>query len=229
MWNKIQKIYVGDHYQVYPKWTPWANTIAYYPLEKDWNDYSWNWHNGTASWITYSSISWVNCASFAWSISSYIAIPWLWTLSTLTTSIWFNTTTTKSGSQLFWASPSSDNANLQEYVDWSAIRISRWNGSNSDPVSYSVACNNGVWHNLIVTNGSDWLKMYYDGTLVWSSNNVRTIKSDNWRTYLWWWNQLSTYTYLWYMSSLILENKIWTAQEIADYYNQTKATYLWFN
>ena len=53
-------------------WTPWANTIAYYPLNSTYTntDQSWNNRNGTTTWsLSYDSIS---CQ---FTSGNYISIP----------------------------------------------------------------------------------------------------------------------------------------------------------
>ena len=54
MGYKLQKIYVWSQ-QVRPSgWQPWANTLAWYPLETDTKDYSWNNRDWTNSNVTFS-------------------------------------------------------------------------------------------------------------------------------------------------------------------------------
>jgi hypothetical protein len=56
--NEVSAVYVWDT-QIYPAgWKPWANTLAYYPLETDTKDYSWNNRNLTNSWITFDGGVW---------------------------------------------------------------------------------------------------------------------------------------------------------------------------
>ena len=45
-------------------WKPWANTVAYYPLKEDANDYSGNNRNGTASNVNFTTLNWIECAYF---------------------------------------------------------------------------------------------------------------------------------------------------------------------
>lgn len=62
--NTMKNAYIGD------VWTPWSNTLAYYPLATGTKDYSWNGRDGTNNWVTFSDGVWV------FNGSSYIS---LWT------------------------------------------------------------------------------------------------------------------------------------------------------
>ena len=51
----------NKHYFIYSTsgrwgWQPWVNTVAYYPLESDANDYSWNGYNWVAVDVTYTTL-----------------------------------------------------------------------------------------------------------------------------------------------------------------------------
>lgn len=119
--------------------------------------------------------------------------------------------------------PTTDNANLQLYVWPDYVAWSRWNWSNSDYVSANYDCTDWTWHHVVITNGSNWLRIYCDWALKVSSNNVRIMKSDNWWTFIWYWKNWAIY--LWYISNVIIETKVRTAQEVLDYYNKTKTKY----
>lgn len=69
MTKKITKLMLnGEEYEIreYQAWRqPGANTVAYYKLEDNANDYSWNWNN--ASWVwtaSYTTVWWEASASF---------------------------------------------------------------------------------------------------------------------------------------------------------------------
>ena len=232
MWNKIQRIYVGDHYQVYPKWKPWSNTVAYYPLTSDVKDYSWNWKNWTLNWSG-SSYTWL------WiklTTSSYITLPTMGSLTTPTFSIWVNVTSAsqfKNGEYYynsawktwiwiwFWTVSGSTNARPHWFI---------WNGSGEKNVY--TAADKAPWtrnHYLITYNGST---AYFYINWVLNKSETYGLSSSNLNTYNWYINgnngSLNQHG-SWVFSDCIVESAYWTATEVADYFNQTKATYLWFN
>ena len=218
--GELKNDYIGE----FVPYTPWANTLAWYKLESNANDYSGNLRNGTGHNMTYTTQSWVSCAYFNWS-NWYISLPWFWTLSSLTVSLWTNSSYSWSMSNTpFSTWPTTNNANFQIYNNATDLAASRWNWSNSDYLSTWIDCTDWTWHNIVVSNGSDWLKIYVDWVLKASSNNVRTVKSDNWYCFIWYWRTSPIY-YLWYISNVIVENKVWTATEVSTYYNNSKSIY----
>ena len=224
MWNKIQRIYVGDHYQVYPKWKPWANTIAYYKLESDANDYSWNSKNMSNSWVTFNEYSWVNCWYFngSWYLSrSWSLFTWS---SDFTVSAWIKP-------DWNWVSGKGRVIYTNGTASWTRIftmwlkPISTWNlmvwwWSNDRDTSYIPAVNS--WTHCVMAHSWWTIKVYCNWSLIYTgsvsfniSNNISSI-----------WRQVNGSDYFyWYLSNIIIENNQRTAQEVADYYNQTKWNY----
>ena len=207
------------------EWEPWSNTIAYYPLESNGNDFSWNSRNGTEYNMTYTTKDWILCAYFNWS-DWYIGLPWFWTLSSLTVSLWTNSSYSWSASNTpFSTWPTTDNANFQIYNNADEVAASRWNWSNSDYQSTHTDWTDWIWHNIIVTNWNSWFKIYIDSVLKANSNVVRTVKSDNGHCFIWYWTSWWWIYYLWYISNVIVEDKVWEAQEVQDYYDSIKSLY----
>lgn len=203
-------------------WKPWANTIAYYPLTENANDYSGNGYNGTAwSWVSFTNMWTLKYASFNWTSNWKISLPWFWTPSALTTSIWVKTTVTWTW-KIFWGLNSpSNNANLYFSIENWNIALTMWNGSSDNRVTWSTI-NDGNWHNVIWVFWGWELKIYVDGTYISNtSTSVSALNNNNWAIG-WWvsWNGIVCS-----LSENIIENVQWTAQEVANYYNQTKANY----
>lgn len=239
MWNKIQRIYIGDHYQVYPKWKPWTNTMGYYTFD-DQNasqitDTSWN--NRNLTWWTMPSYTLVSGSNYAWVFSnvsssniapsySYWPMNWDYTI-------------------LCWVKPTTNTASyVNIFYGWTTgneHQISLIRGYNSGQFEYFDYTDAGhitkrttiktwaslnTWYLVGYTRNWTSVKTYYD----WVNTNSITGNSSSYNKtfYLWsanvWLSRLP-----WQIWECIIENKVRTAQEIADYYNQTKASYLWFN
>lgn len=220
MWNKIQRIYVGTNQVRPPTWKPWANTIAYYKFDNNLNDSSGNNRNLTTySWtFTYwTTVQWAKFVQMDTSTSSSnLAVPF--NLSNYTVSWWI------SFSEIRWST-----------YQWIMVDLEWWDGyprlhTYANKV-YSftwdtwIAWTVNTWYNLICV--CDWLilKEYINGTFISSYTLTTDVSSgtliidgiaDKSRT---------QYRISWKLSELILENKARTAQEISDYYNQTKANY----
>lgn len=228
MWYKVNKRYVGTNLVRTGPWTPWSNTIAYYPLDSinTVNDKSWNNRNWTKYWtINFSTYSWVDCAYFNGG-SNYIQVPydsWMST-SSITISLWANTLEYHGNRWLVykwqftwqnWIYAIAINNVSWYYFDW---RI------NTTPHWCNVFDWNNIWtHILVDFNWSTW-HVYKNWSLISTFSQSQSISSDTNKLILWgYWN--SNYCFYWYLSKIIIENKVWTATEVLNYYNQTKSLY----
>ena len=223
MWYKLKRIMMrpnGVEKQVRPKpWWPWANTVAYYPLTSDFNDASWNSRNLTNSWWTITTLNGVNCAYYDG--SSY--------------SMFDNYSLSNTARTISCWVCKSNNARV-------AISVSDYNSTASGSLSvafylsYILVADN-AWAQTYAETATSWVWYYVTGVQEWSTVKGYLNWEFKWesttrpnQTPTWWslWARHETVhgdKYIWYISNVILENKVRTAQEVADYYNQTKSTY----
>lgn len=228
MWNKIQKIYIGDHYLVYPKWKPWSNTLVYYKFDWNLDDSSGNWYNLTNSWtISYSS----SPSSIVLNSPAYLYT----NISDSFNHNWTLNTYVKITTRVIWLSC------LMAKWQWSSRRMlicgllqdgkltfdfyGSWNKAD-----WTIATSLNQWYNVCYTY--NYTTRNYKAYLNW----VKDIDAT-----LWWQYTISTqqlniwalanatsdanYRVIGNVDEYIIESKEWTAQEIADYYNQTKSNY----
>ena len=219
--TELKNAYIGE----YKEWTPWANTLAYFPLEWDYKDYSWNWNNGTKSWtinfVTSWGLTYAETSSYtAW----YVSFPITMNSTAYTLSWWVNL-------QL----PS------QYYRWWSIFWI--WNTTNSlcgtdvwwwynkfdvtvvgtrDWIS-NVAPSASTWYHIAWIFTTTWMKMYVNWAQAYSDSNSYTLSWSSWKLFSR--DALTSWDYHWALSQIIIENKEWTQQEVSDYYNLTKSNY----
>ena len=108
-----------------------------------------------------------------------------------------------------------------DYYNWaSKFRFSTWWANSSINVSWD----NWVWYNRVFKYDWTTATVYKDWTVANSSIFVEQVLW--WDGTAIWYNSFVNWRYwLWYLSEIILENKVRTAQEIQDYYDQTKANY----
>lgn len=212
------------------EWLPWENTVAYYPLNSTTtvNDQSWNGKNLTNSWATFWTYSWVDCLSLS---NTYLRgdVGDI-TQYSHTISMWAN----RSGGSwdvfmIEWWVGDYDHWGGAELVQRpSYIRYAFWFDDLDSPNSYG----NGVWHNIVVeyNKTSSSQIMYIDGSLV----NSRTLSNSHYlyktNGFIIWTEQTSTTTisnsyFNGWMSNLIIENWLWNADYVANYYNTTKSKY----
>lgn len=223
-------------------WKPNANTIAYYPLEINTNDYSWNSRNATQVWssITFTtSTDGYKCANFTWDSNSYIKYGTQWSSLNLGT-----TDVTVS----FWAWDIGSNSYSQNYamINWiiqgkraSDNNIVIWIWANS----YTV----GTWYmvmQILTTNKSlyssnlfstNWMHLY---TIVFKTDKTYKSYKDgveqvsgtyptnslSWDMGIIWWNDREDRTqrrYIWKLRQVVLEKEARTEDKIRQYYMTT--------
>jgi hypothetical protein len=234
-WYKIKRILVGTQ-QVYPAgWKPWANTIAYYPLQSDANDYSWNGRNLTNSWITFSD--WVGV--FNGSSQGYYTNQSLFNKSQpFTYSVWVNPTSIPSWNSSDWPYASnlvmiyqSGDKSTHDKMLW-LCDSNKWywyNYYNWRCEAYASWVQTNTWNHLVFVfdwttntvylNWAAWTPVACWGSYTWYSSATLLI----------WDSQDTSATQLkkfyWKLSNVIIESTSWTAQEVSAYYNWTKWNY----
>jgi len=225
MWYKVKRIMMrpnGVEKQVRPSgWTPWANTLAYYSFDDQWvkwyvKDFSWNWYNlNVGTQPTYSLLSWNNYVwvySGSWKCS--VNSSYSWAIKTI--SMWFNINTQQSqyifqfwisGDQfaiIYWYSRSK----LEFYSD--SPRVTLYN---------SLSLN--TWYHVCLTQNNNNLWTVY----INNSQTTTFTKELNSFVSISVWSSRDWDRMKWMLDNVIIETKARTAQEIADYYNLTKANY----
>ena len=239
--NNISEIYKGST-KIRPSWwggwwTPWADTIAYYPLTSQTTVYDQSGNNHTLTEL-HTAKPWTISYWTYWGVDCcYIDI---WELSTsITTYTWARTV-------LWWYqqiwNPNNDSSWIFWYGNntmwtWRWIAINWYTRPATDKVCWlaegvitgSTSLSLNTWYFIAMT--LDWTrniwaaKIYVNGQLdgqntsqLWSS-----IPSTNkiWIS----WDSWDDRSMRWYVSEVIFEKKEWTMQEISDYFNATKSIY----
>lgn len=232
IWNQeVTKVFVGSE-QIRPSWwQPWANTIAYYPLNWNLNDNSGNGYNLTNSWTTFITLaSWKQVLSVEQASAYNNSFTYDLSGKDFTISYFVKDT-----AQRIWYSDfpyirlyNSSNSVLYENKHaWPSQRNLVWARINNnypwDVERYNIDEN---WHSYFyVYNNTDRVqKLYVDWNLVSTaqpiSNPISTACAKLQVGGLWYKGQVH-----FQMWDLIIEDKVRTAQEIADYYNKTKSQY----
>lgn len=201
------------------EWQPWANTIVYYPLtaSAQATDQSWNWKDLTVSGsVTFGIYGWVDCGYFSgWYLT--------WTVSNLpqwntsrTISAWIYPT--KNQSWIICWGASRQGEKMWIYYDW-WIKGTVYYGTD---LSSSTNLLN-AWHHMVITATSSEWKLYIDWTL-----DTTLSKSDmntSWTSICVWNLDWASYPFNNYLSNIIVEDTIWDATAVSDYYDQTKSLY----
>lgn len=239
----VKEVYVWTTKVRPSEWKPWANTVAYRPLNSTTTvkDQSWNNYNLTQTGGSFGTYNGVNCFYNGGGTTGYF---------TLTSGAKIPSGNA-SRTILMRTNIPETNYNYQRYFieywrhqDGDAVFIENHRPSSSS--SY-FRCSAGFWNSGYATTTDSYLSLntwysfafvysntmnlYVNGTLAKSTSPTRTINttaissSYPLRIMKWATSTSNNYQVRWYISEVIIENKARTADEILAYYNQTKGNY----
>lgn len=213
-------------------WTPWANTLAYYDFETDtsalinkassWSTYDWTYYNTPTIWTLASGKKYFNCSWNNYAATPVIPFDWSW--FTINMRMYVPTTQNHEWYVLWTKYYTVTTLRIYEWCyNWS-YDIAIWWDNNW----YNTNRSNLSWWKLH-TFISDWTHtyIYIDGVLIGTYNyTASTTNTDNfWIGMLYEQKHQTAKCFEWYFGSVMFENKVRTATEISDYYNQTKWDY----
>ena len=219
--------YLFDEYQEW--WKPWANTVAYYPLNSDTQDYSGNNRHLTGSW-TYS---WNMITSTSTLYYNWLSLFWQDYGWDFTFSFYADLDVSSSDAAMVMIRDSAARPSVSIGLSWTGWTetVYKWYNQSWSGRYWSSSWNftKAGTHCFHLVRGWNTVTMYMDWVSKWSI-------SFSW--YVWAWNSNSEYwPKFWYAPNsltthrtvriwnVILENKARTAQEITDYYNRSKKNY----
>lgn len=209
--------------------TPWEDTIAYYKFEDDYDDYSWNWYNITSTGSTQlTSSNWLKYLDCNDSFASTSNIDTLTSYSdyTIMAYAYFISPTTPGDRRLGRAFKDGGSRWWMAMVLgpwWWEIRW--WNNTNKYTNIASGVVPADQWvHVAVVVLNWEW-SLYVNWVQTVLLASWALAPNHNTTPFYVWANQDTNTFWHGYFSKLIIEKKGWTAQEISDYFNQTKAPY----
>lgn len=234
LWSTEVKAVYKWTVKVRPEWGWW--TYAKYTFD-DQNssqitDNSWNGKNLT--WNTMPSYVLVSGSNYAWNYAnvSWNSAPYNSGFSSLwdefTVLVWAKFTSTWQqylmyiGNNNWYPRQHSEiifdyKSNIIEYYDYT------FSSGTENTIRTNILTWVSTWVRHLVGYTRNWtaIQTYADGT-AWNSITWHTIINTTYCV-LWssmWWNRLK-----WQIWEAIVENKVWTATEISNYYNTTKWNY----
>ncbi len=229
----------GTEKQIRPAWwAPWANTLAYYPLNWDFNDYSGNNRNLTNSWVTFVSWWLWQVASFASGNNAYYQNNSLFnTASPFTYNVWVNASSIPSwyyysvhpyySVLVWWQDGSTITSHCKDLwlclsnkaigYCWSWTDYMNWWTINTNTRYNLVFTYDGNTSKVLYVN---WIQVATETISAFSItySNARITLSKSWNAY-------NTQPFVWQLSNVIVEDKVRAATEVSDYYNLTKWNY----
>lgn len=223
--SEIQEIYEWDtKVRPYsPPYTPWANTLYYFPFSEDALDKWSNWYSLSSSWTQ---------ETIGRRFNTVVALnkqakPTQWTAS-----VWMNMS-----SRWSWYSSSDCSlcvGNLPWYFSYKIAEPTSWGWTDRLQYTSSWPTTNyklaglqlNTWYHLA------WTYSTTTGASCWI-NWTKYVLSNSTRPYTWYGTSFYTQflTNGWstkaivILSEAIAEDTVRTDQQISDYFNATKATY----
>lgn len=234
MGYKIQNIYVGTT-KVRPTWRkPWVNTVAYRPLNSTTtvNDKSGNGYNLTQTWGSFGTYNGVDCFYNGWSTTGYFTLTSWANIPSGNTNrtilLWtYPTGYSSSYSRCFFRYGTSS---AGKWVELDISSSGKYRATSGTTVITWGAFPTWAWSLLTFTTAWNTFNLYANSVLQGSDSsgtiNTEAISSSYPLRLM----RLNTstsnsYQVRGYISEVIIENKTRTAQEIRNYYNQTKSNY----
>lgn len=239
----VKEVYVGTTKVRPSEWKPWANTVAYRPLNSTTTvkDQSWNNYNLTQTGGSFGTYNGVNCfyngggTTGYFTLTSGAKIPSgnasrtiLMRVCPTSVSSWgsryifsygYNSTTSTAsyGIEIYMLAIGTISDRNYRYSDWG------WYGIWKTSVANEWALLNVVVSNSTLTFYNNGVKTAGNG---FSNINTTAISNTRPLKILRHYQDTGTaYQFRWYISEVIIENKARTADEILAYYNQTKGNY----
>ena len=215
-------------------WKPWANTVLYCPLKDDTTDHSGN-HTVTLNTTSYGTVAKDSTGFYYFNWWYLSTEAYSWPIAQATLSVWVNRGDKSYNNNVAWGI-STHYKGSDPYHCWLAFQL-WWKNNDTSWVFLARATSGTVdmwmtpptrwtWVLLTLTyNNSEWAKLYRNWTLESSFSNTNSLRSESLPTFIWATNPFTDQFYEWYISEFILEDKAWTATEVSDYYNLTKANY----
>ena len=210
-------------------WQPWANTTLYLPLNWDITDpynqvtYNWVWTSSFATWSTgvqAADLTWSNAINL-WASTDFEQ----WT-GEMTVLFWFTTNSPSTIQRCEFRNISAYYFGIQ--ISSSKICFLCKNSSASESwFSWTTTLTSWTKYLATLTMKENWQAILYLNWNVEQTINVwtfQTYPSQTWQ-YVGSWRVWNNEFWRWMIKDFIIENKVRTAQEITDYYNQTKWDY----
>lgn len=209
------------------KWSPWKNTVAYFPLTENFVDkITWDWPT-SASWdISLVTKDWIKCAyGGGWTVEYlYNNRNWSTWNDVLTWHMWCNKSTYTHERQTIISTWYST-ANRCKSMWFHYNQFWTWSRDN-DTYHFDALLNQRALYTW--TFDGSTTKAYLNWVLKNSKAMTYSVDSNNYSCLF---SQCAqsgvntTQSLEGYVSNIIMENKVWTAEEIAGYYNSTKSLY----
>lgn len=217
--HELKNDYIGEYHE----FIPWANTLLYLPLNSDLLDHWPNNISVTNNWVTLSDSKWV------FNGSSYLWITWFNTYLTntpFTVSFWINVSSFANQDAwiIIWSQEISWTWYWWNIVTRTDKRIrleTQWGWTNI----FATWLSTNTWYYVVWVFTSTTKYIYLNWSLVTSASSVTPTFISRLDI---WYNRGNQYVSSYFngsLSQIIIESKERTAQEIQDYYNNTKANY----
>ena len=227
--KELYKAYIGED----PTWKPNEHTVAYRPLTATTtvNDQSGNSYNLAQTGGSFTTLWDVSCFYNGWSTTGYLNLTSASKIPTWsadrTISLWVNPTGYSSSYSRYIFCYWKDTGTNQLFAHIHTNKLYRASNYQSVISWKTMTANTRALLTMVVSGGN--LSFYVDGVSASSTTLAVTTQaiSSSYPLRLMRMNTSSSANYQTrgYLSEVIIEDKAWTATEIANYFNDNKAKY----
>lgn len=220
----LKNAYIGEYPE---RWQPWVNTLLYLPLNSvdTYTDKSWNNRGTTNTSVGFWTYQWVDCWYFNGTSAHIQVTPFAFS-SELSLLVWIYPAWYLSwyDGKIFDARRNS-NAFTSRYGAYTGTVWISWYINWTETFLMDVS-NKRALFVMTSKNGSQTYQLLWDNIDITKTSSLSVSSFTPSQINLWnEYNNGAGRYYQWWISEVILEDKVRTAQEVADYYNQTKSLY----
>lgn len=209
-------------------WQPWENTVLYMPLNWDLQDYSWSNNHWTWNWTSeYKAVDGKKYAYFnensCIDLTSYPI--WTWNPAAFTNSCVVKLNSSWQATMHYFGQDANNSRSklITFYSDWRILQDRYW--SSYDIYIWNTIPSSLYWtrvHIVYVYDWNWWHTVYLNGELYWTWNWTLNV--------VWWynkrvWSPNSSDSAWYWLAEFIIENWMWTAEDVTDYFTRVKTLY----
>lgn len=232
MGYKLTWIYVrpnGTEQKIRPVWwQPWANTLLYLPLNSvdTYTDQSWFNRSLTNTNVTFWTYKWVDCGYFDWYAHIQCDTMFEQTQSMTVLCRCYSTWSTYDANRMGQIYDACDG--ISRNVVAYSIEWQHWYVAYADWEATSGLNYTNQWILVVGRFTTSDMSCYVKNSTHDESKTANVARPAFLPSYINIWNEWNNaYNryFIWWLSNLIVEDKIWTSGQIADYYETTKGNY----
>lgn len=198
--------------------TPWVNTVFYFPFEEDADDYSGNWQVLTTPWVQ-QAIG----RQFTWKVTMNKATYWIFASFWVKVDQWWSWWSSVFNQVCLWQIRWSMNYQIKYTGDSSSDnKIFYWYTRDTWFTRINVGAELWQWTHIVLCPSTTQWFCYIN----WEKHTMASEAPYNYQDSSVNFLDFNTTTpWTVTLSDVIVENRTWSDEEILTYFNETKSKY----